>query len=165
MGTDSNFNIFVNYPPPDPAAGVAFLHQNPIPGGGIVRLTFATAATAAFFIIIISAPTANSDVQPGCESVPWGFLGSQTRSICDGPIQADGSWVRYRMVWVPAHQVPLRTSCSAYGCTTSGGYYVNEQIITKEKYPVRAETVLPNEPGWLPPTYTDASGFTPVNFN
>lgn len=69
------------------------------------------------------------------------------------------------MVWVPAHEVPIRTSCSTYSCTTSGGYYVNEQIISKEKYPVRPETVLPNEPGWLPPRYTDASGFTPVNFN
>ena len=130
-----------------------------------MRLTFAGAPAAAIMFMISCAPIANSDVQPGCESVPWGFLGSQTRSICDGPLHADGSWIRYRMVWVPAHEVPIRTSCSTYSCTTSGGYYVNEQIISKEKYPVRPETVLPNEPGWLPPRYTDASGFTPVNFN
>jgi hypothetical protein len=24
---------------------------------------------------------------------------------------------------------------------------------------------VPGEPDWLPPTYTDAGGFTPVNFN
>lgn len=110
-------------------------------------------------------PTANADVQPGCESIRWGFLGSQTRTICDGPMLPDGSWVRYRMVWVPAHQVPVRTNCGTYSCSTSGGYWANEQIFSKEKYPVRPETVLPDEPGWLPPSYTDAGGFTPVNFN
>lgn len=78
---------------------------------------------------------------------------------------ADGSWIRFRMIWTPAHQVPFRTSCSTYTCTSSGGYWVNEQIFSKEKYPVRPETVLPDEPAWLPPTYTDAGGFTPVNFN
>jgi len=130
-----------------------------------MRSAVAIAGAASVAVAISCAPIANADVQPGCESVPWGFLGSQTRSICDGPILADGSWVRYRMVWVPAHQVPVSTYCGTYSCSTSGGYYVNEQIVSKEKYPVRPETVLPNEPGWLPPTYTDAGGFTPVNFN
>lgn len=122
-------------------------------------------AAVAAVATIVWTPAANADVQPGCESVPWGFLGSQTRSICDGPMMADGSWMRYRMVWVPAHQVPVRTSCSSYSCTTSGGYWQNEQVFEKVKYPVRPETVVAGEPGWLPPTYTDPGGFTPVNFN
>lgn len=35
----------------------------------------------------------------------------------------------------------------------------------KVKYPVTDDTVVPGEPGWLPPTYTAAGGFTPINFN
>lgn len=111
------------------------------------------------------APSANADVEPGCQNDPWGFLGSQTRTICDGPRAADGSWVRFRMVWVPAHNVPIRTSCSSYSCTTSGGYFQEEQVFEKVKYPVTDGTVVAGEPGWLPPTFTDAGGFTPINFN
>jgi hypothetical protein len=125
------------------------------------------ALTVAISAIVgsIWAPTANADVKLGCEDIPWGFLWTQTRSICDGPIQPDGSWVRFRMVWIPAHEVPTRTSCGTYSCSTSGGYWQNEQVFEKVKYPVRPETVVPGEPGWLPPTYTDAGGFTPINFN
>lgn len=113
----------------------------------------------------ICGPPANADVQPGCESVPWGFLGTQTRSICDGPIQPYGSWVRFRMVWIPEHQVPVSTSCGTYSCSTRGGYWQNEQVFEKVKYPVTPVTVVPGEPGWLPPIYTDTGGFTPINFN
>jgi hypothetical protein len=111
------------------------------------------------------APLANADVEPGCQNDRWGFLGSQTRSICDGPKRSDGSWVRYRMIWVPAHQVPVSTSCGTYSCTTSGGYWQDEQVFEKVKYPVTEDTVVPGEPDWLPPTVTDAGGFTPVNFS
>lgn len=118
------------------------------------------ACTCAF-----SPSIANADVHPGCANDPWGFLGSKTRTICDGPKQPDGSWVRFRIVWIPAHDVPISTSCGEYSCTTSGGYFQDTQIFEKVKYPVTPETVVPGEPDWLPPTYTDAGGFTPVNFN
>lgn len=126
-----------------------------------MALAVATAAVAGMAL----APQANADVQPGCQNDRWGFLGLQTRSICDGPKQADGSWVRFRLVWVPAHQVPVSTSCGEYSCSTSGGYWQDEQDFEKVKYPVTPDTVVPGEPDWLPPTYTDAGGFTPVNFN
>jgi len=32
-------------------------------------------------------------------------------------------------------------------------------------YPVTPDTVVAGEPDWLPPSYTDAGGFTPVNFS
>ncbi len=86
-------------------------------------------AKSAAAVVMISvaaagwAQLANADVEPECKNDPWGFLGSQTRTICDGPRAADGSWVRFRMVWVPAHNVPIRTSCSSYSCTTTGGYF------------------------------------------
>lgn len=127
------------------------------------RLTLVIALAAG--MCAISTPLANADVQAGCVNDRWGFLGSQTRSICDGPLQPDGSWVRFRMVWIPAHQVPVSTSCGAYSCSTSGGYFQDVQIFEKVKYPVTPNTVVPGEPAWLPPTYTDAGGFTPINFN
>lgn len=130
-----------------------------------MKLKLALGVALSAMVGIAWAPQANADMQPGCESVPWGFLGTQTRSICDGPIQPDGSWVRFRMVWIPAHQVPVSTSCGTYSCTTSGGYWQNEKVFEKVKYPVTPATVVPGEPGWLPPTFTDASGFTPINFN
>ncbi|MDT5180011.1 MAG: hypothetical protein QOJ95_4209, partial [Mycobacterium sp.] len=41
----------------------------------------------------------------------------------------------------------------------------DQQTFEKVKYPVTPDTVVPGEPDWLPPTYTDAGGFTPLNFN
>lgn len=97
------------------------------------------------------APQAQA-ITPGCESVPWGFLGSQVRVICDGPILPDGSWNRARAVVVLAHQVPFRCSYSRYSSSCSGGYFVDDRYVSDEVYPVRPETVLPDEPGHLPPT-------------
>lgn len=130
-------------------------------------LKYKIAAVTAVTVVasLAGAPLANADAQPGCQNDRWGFLGTQTRSICDGPMVADGSWTRFRMIWVPAHQVPISTYCSSYSCSTSGGYWANEQVFEKVKYPVTADTVVAGEPGWLPPTYTDAGGFTPVNFS
>ena len=44
----------------------------------------------------IHAPAAHAEIPPNCENRPWGFLGSQTRQICDQPIRADGYWTRHR---------------------------------------------------------------------
>ncbi len=93
------------------------------------------------------------DLGPNCDTVLWGFLGSQRRTICDGPVQPDGSWERKRSVWTPAHQVPTRTSCygrSYVSCTTYGGYFVDMKINDREQYTVTPDTVLPDEPGHLP---------------
>jgi hypothetical protein len=85
-----------------------------------------------------------------CNTEPFGFLGSQRRTLCDGPVAKDGSWTRERTIWVPAHRTP--ESCN-YGsnyhsfsfCT--GGYWVDQKLVSNETYPVRPETVLPDEPG------------------
>ena len=87
----------------------------------------------------------------GCETIHWGFLGSQLRTVCDGPVQPDGSWMRYRVVWVPAHHVPYSTYCGTYSCSSSGGYSVGQTVVAKEIYVVFPTNVLPDEPGWLPP--------------
>ena len=88
-----------------------------------------------------------------CKTEPWGFLGSQRRTLCDGPISNDGSWSRERTLWVPAHRdMPScsRSGSSYYSSTSCyGGYWVNERLVSNETYPVRPDTVLPDEPGHL----------------
>jgi hypothetical protein len=87
----------------------------------------------------------------GCETIDWGFLGSQQRTICDGPRHGDGSWMRYRVIWTPAGYVPRSTYCGSYSCSSSGGYYREESLQAKENYIVFDHNVLQGEPGWLPP--------------
>jgi hypothetical protein len=89
-----------------------------------------------------------------CKTESWGFLGSQRRTLCDGPISADGSWSRERTIWAPAHQTPRSCTYStdrSYSGTSncSGGYFIPERLISNETYPVRPETVLHDEPGHL----------------
>ena len=101
---------------------------------------------------IVVAPSASA-LPANCISQPWGFLGSQTRQICDGPILPDGSWLRHRVIGVPAHYANPSSSCSggAYysNCTYYPGGYVAEYDSDDETYSVRPETVLPDEPGHL----------------
>jgi hypothetical protein len=68
----------------------------------------------------LSEPVTLDPVPPNCESHPWGFFGlTKVRIICDGPIQPDGSWIRRRVIGVPAHYENQSSSCSA------GEYYSN----------------------------------------
>jgi hypothetical protein len=97
---------------------------------------------------------APAHAQPGCQVSPWGFLGlTKKRIICDGPIQADGSWWRRRVIGVPAHYVNPSSSCSTGSyyshCTYYDGGWADDQWDDDETYPVRPETVLPDEPGHL----------------
>ena len=98
------------------------------------------------------APMAQAAPDPGigCETVRWGFLGSQRRTICDGPTRPDGSWSRARVIWTPAHQVPVTCYSNRYYGSCSGGYYVDTTIQAQEEYVVFPDNVLPDEPGWLP---------------
>jgi hypothetical protein len=102
--------------------------------------------------MLLAEPEAHATPPPpgvGCETVPWGFLGSQRRTLCDGPIAPDGGWMRARVVAVPAHQVPFTCSYGRYSSSCSGGYFVDTRIVSEELYPVRPETVLPDEPGHI----------------
>lgn len=108
--------------------------------------TFATVIGAA---TVIFAPPASA--KPGCDSVPWGFFASQVRTLCDGPMRPDGSWSRARVIWVPAHQVPFTCSYGRYSSSCTGGYFVDDSVVSAEEYPVTPETVLPDEPGYLGP--------------
>lgn len=96
------------------------------------------------------AAKANANPGIGCETVRWGFLGSQRRTICDKPRNPDGSWERLRIIWTPAGYVPRRTSCGSYTCSSTGGYHQEQTIQGRETYIVFDYNVLPDEPGWLP---------------
>ena len=90
---------------------------------------------------------------PGCEQIAWGFLGSQQRLICDGPIRADGSWERSRVIGVPEHYRNASTEC--YGgsysssCTFYPAGWVDQVTVEDTSYIVFPFNVLPNEPGHL----------------
>lgn len=109
----------------------------------------ASAITAATLIV---APPASA-LPPGCISQPWGFLGSQTRQICDGPLAADGSWMRHRVIGRPKYYRNATTQCSTDRYSSTCTYYpagwVDQVIAEDDIYPVTPETVLPNEPGWI----------------
>jgi hypothetical protein len=101
----------------------------------------------------LSASFSEGVIPPNCQEQPWGFLGSMVRAICDGPIQPDGSWMRHRVIGVPAHYEYPSSSCSGgvYSsyCTYYPGGWVDEVDTDNEIYPVTLETVLPDEPGHL----------------
>lgn len=104
------------------------------------------------YAIMGSIPAHADPIPPNCVVQPWGFLGSQQRGLCDGPVRPDGSWMRHRIIATPAHQVPMTTSC--YGtyyvsCRSYGGYFQPYTESDNETYPVTPDTVLPDEPGHL----------------
>jgi hypothetical protein len=108
----------------------------------------ALGAIVAAASLAIVVPKANAEPVSGCQVDLWGFLASQRRTICDGPLNPDGSWNRARIVWVPAHNVPFRTYCSGgvyySSCSTSGGYFVPYSEVSSEVYPVNDTDGAPN---------------------
>jgi hypothetical protein len=122
--------------------------------------TVALLASAITATTLGLAATAHADFVPGptqagaiCKTERWGFLGSEQRTLCDGPISADGSWTRERTIWRPASYSPY--NCTSYGgsysssYSCSGGYLIPQRTISNDTYPVRPETVLHDEPGHL----------------
>jgi hypothetical protein len=121
---------------------------------GRLSLTLLSIAALITLATGLAAHSSANPVPVNCNSAPWGFLGSKTRLICDGPIRADGSWMRTRVIGIPAHYAYPSSSCSGgeyySNCTYYPGGYVPEQDSDNETYPVRQETVLPDEPGHMP---------------
>ena len=131
------------------------------------RAAHGAVLAAASALIALGAPAvghADPGLTPGpamgCETIHWGAFGMDRRKVCDGPQQPDGSWQRTRTIWTPASS--FATSCSEHNYTlgepntpvSCGRTYYPESISNQESYPVTPATVLPDEPGWLPP-YTD----------
>lgn len=112
------------------------------------KVTALLAAGASVAAMLLASPESNAD-PAGCQTDLWGFLGSQRRTVCDGPKRANGEWTRGRVVWTPAHQVPFRCTYGTYYSSCSGGYFVPESYQEQDRYPVTDDTVVPGEPGWL----------------
>lgn len=98
------------------------------------------------------APDFTHSARPdaNCRTEPFGILGSQRRTLCDGPVAKDGSWTRERTIWTPAHRTPdfCNYNSDRRGISyCTGGRWVDQTLISNETYPVRPETVLPDEPG------------------
>lgn len=115
---------------------------------------FIAAAAVLGASLTVTAAPAHAD--PGCILQPWGFLGGQQRILCDDPVRGDGSWMRHRVVAVPAHNVPYNCFSSGgyygyYGGYTScsGGYFQPYTERDNEWYLVTPDTVLPDEPGHI----------------
>jgi hypothetical protein len=171
------------------------------------RIAAGAVLAAAPALIALGVPAAShADTNPGmgCETIHWGFLGSDRRQICDGPKQADGTWQRTRTIFTPAYVKPFsctsspdwslghfspapgpspdpdpspepdvgsdsgfsslasRSSDTGFSSLSSrssfssslrctGGYPVPQSTQSQESYVVAPNTVLPDEPGWLPP--------------
>lgn len=100
------------------------------------------------------ATDARADTVSGCQVDRglWLFKGT-ARSICDGEFRPDGSWLRAREFFTPAHYVPLPSYCSGgryySSCSTSGGYWQDRTSSGVETYVVFDYNVLPDEPGHL----------------
>ena len=115
-----------------------------------VKRLLASAAAGAILAGTGIGFAAHAKADPGCETIAWPTLlaWGQKRTICDGPVLADGSWQRERVLWTPAHYVPV-TCSGEYFITCSGGYAVGNYVAEDMSYPVTPDTVLPNEPGHL----------------
>ena len=119
----------------------------------VKRIYFTVAAVTAIVVggILAGAP-AKADYTPGCVSQPWLYgLRMTTRTICDGPINGDGGWLRARAFHADSFY-------SALVCTGGAGTYVTyctggtwqPALDKRETYPVTPDTVLPDEPGHIP---------------
>jgi len=120
----------------------------------MLRALLVAGALGVATVAVAGAAPANAvPIPANCQQQPWGFLGTQTRQICDGPILPNGSWMRTRVIGVPAHYANPSSSCysGSYSshCTYYPGGYVSEYDSDNETYSVTADTVLPDEPGHL----------------
>lgn len=109
-----------------------------------ILMVMATGAAS----LVLAAP---AQARPGCVSQYWLYeMRGTTRTICDGPRLADGSWNRAREFYSPARYVPMTCNWNSYGGYCSGGYNLPElEILTV--YPVTDATVLGDEPGHIEP--------------
>ncbi|HPE52978.1 MAG TPA: hypothetical protein PK852_02565 [Mesotoga prima] len=123
-----------------------FLSQPKRKKKDVKKFLIASAIVAAGMTVAPVTASA-APIGEGCVSDFWMWQGLRTasRMICDGDRAADGSWERRRGFFDDPYYVPFR--CSRYSCW--GGYWVPE-LKVMESYRVTDDTVLPDEPGWIP---------------
>lgn len=129
------------------------IHQ--VPNTLVIKIGIVLATLSALLMLSeIAAPKSHA-YTPGCVVQPWGLFGAQQRAMCDGPIRADGSWLRHRIIATPAHNIPVNciTSGGRYSAFTScyGGGWAPYSEQSNDIYQVTEDTVLPDEPGHIDP--------------
>ena len=104
---------------------------------------------AALFAGLVWAVDAKADT-PTCVEQFWMVgLRATTRTICDGPLNPDGTWMRTRAFTAPAFIADGYSVCySAVFCTFTAPREV-AAYKDSDTYPVTATTVLPDEPTYL----------------
>lgn len=118
---------------------------------GKLRRLLAAVAAGAVLAGTGVAFAGHAEAQPAgaaCQTDLWGFLGTQRRTLCDGPVRGDGSWERLRVIWTPAYTTPINCY-GRYYFNCWGGDFVGEHVNSSERYPVTPSTVLPDEPQHL----------------
>ena len=113
-------------------------------------ITSATAALGAALLAAgVTAPAASANTDNCTEQFWMMGLRAAQRTICDGPLNPDGSWLRGRSFNAPAFTADGYSVCySAVYCTFTMPKQV-AAIDTAETYRVTPDTVLPDEPGYL----------------
>lgn len=120
---------------------------------------YAKTAVAVLVLVLVltvgalwAASRANA-APANCHQQPWlygGLFGRMTtRTLCDGPIRDDGSWLRHRNFYSASYYKPYSCSWSYGSGSCSGGYQVAEFDTGVDEYVVTPETVLADEPGHL----------------
>ena len=113
------------------------------------NLTATAALAAALLGVCVTAPAASANTDNCTEQFWMMGLRSAERTICDGPLNPDGSWMRTRSFDAPAFTADGYSVCySAVYCTFTMPREV-AAIDQIETYRVTADTVLPDEPGYL----------------
>ena len=113
------------------------------------NLTATAALAAALLGACITAPAASANTDNCTEQFWMMGLRAAERTICDGPLNPDGSWMRTRSFAAPAFTADGYSVCySAVYCTFTMPREV-AAIDQIETYRVTADTVLADEPGYL----------------
>lgn len=130
-------------------------HRRPTsPASHFAKMTLAVVVLVLVLVVGVlwAAGRANA-LATNCQQQPWlygGLFGRMTtRTICDGPIRTDGSWLRNRNFYAPAYDVPVSCSWTRAGGGCSGGYRKPVFDTGIETYVVTPETVLADEPGHI----------------
>lgn len=108
------------------------------------------AAVGALLSATVNAPVASAEGPVNCAQQYWLYgLRGTMRTICDGPVRPDGSWLRGRGFDAPAVYVPGYCSISQYSSYCHEGYWLPPVKVGPELYTVTPGTVLPDEPGHI----------------
>lgn len=113
-----------------------------------------SAVTMAMLAAAVSVAPASAQpppLPPGCERAPILGLRPFIRTICDDPIEADGSWMRARL---SVYLDSTRSSCGGRyypegGCPPWLSRDVVPGGTLEDYYRVTWDTIPPGEPGHL----------------